>query len=223
MILRQPVELPYTDLACNTGPNGRYYTTPDGVKYPSITTVLGSLSEKGIAEWRERVGAEEADKVSRLAAWRGTNVHEAMEYYCAGLEPSEISVLKNPIIKDGFNKLRREADKHLEAVYAQEVSLYSHHLGIAGRTDLIGRWAGQRSVVDWKTSNASKEPYMIEGYFMQGTFYAIAWEEITGQPIKQIVIGIAADDHKDAQIFIGDRDEWAEKLIDVIKTWKETH
>ena len=42
----------------------RLYETPDGLKYPSITTVLGWFSAKGIMAWRKRVGEKEANKIS---------------------------------------------------------------------------------------------------------------------------------------------------------------
>ena len=35
--------------------NQRLYVTPEGKKYPSVTTVLGWDSKQGILEWRKRV------------------------------------------------------------------------------------------------------------------------------------------------------------------------
>ena len=48
------------DLEAQTGDSGRLYLTPSGKKYPSVTTVLSYYNSKAIAEWRERVGNEEA-------------------------------------------------------------------------------------------------------------------------------------------------------------------
>ena len=64
-------------------PSGRRYQTPDGNVYPSITTVLGDQPEKrrAIAEWRARVGEQEANKISQQAARRGTDLHTLMEKY----------------------------------------------------------------------------------------------------------------------------------------------
>ena len=53
----------------------RHYVTPEGELYPSITTVLGELSKAAIQAWRERVGEEEANKISGKASRRGTSVH----------------------------------------------------------------------------------------------------------------------------------------------------
>ena len=63
-------------LTRKTTETGRKYFTPEGNAYPSITTVLGILSKQGIIDWRKRVGEEEANKISRQAATRGTAVHK---------------------------------------------------------------------------------------------------------------------------------------------------
>ena len=59
----------------------RNYVTPSGELYPSITTVLGELSKAAIQAWRERVGEEEANKISGKASRRGTSVHSVCESY----------------------------------------------------------------------------------------------------------------------------------------------
>lgn len=47
----------------------RYYVTPSGNKYPSVTTVTGMHNAKWVAKWRKNVGAEKADKISAQADW----------------------------------------------------------------------------------------------------------------------------------------------------------
>ena len=51
---------------------GRRYQTPDGTLYPSVTTILAHKNKPFINAWRKRVGAKEADKISRQSAARGT-------------------------------------------------------------------------------------------------------------------------------------------------------
>ena len=60
----ETIDIGYEDLDCVTAKSGRTYSTPDGVQYPSITTVLSILSEDAIRAWRERVGEEQAEIVS---------------------------------------------------------------------------------------------------------------------------------------------------------------
>ena len=60
--------------------------TPEGNKYPSITTVLSVRNKKGLMEWRKRVGNEVANHVARTAANRGTKVHHMCEDYLNNME-----------------------------------------------------------------------------------------------------------------------------------------
>ena len=48
----------------------RLYTTPEGNEYPSITTVLAGRNKAGLHEWRNRVGDDVANYISRKAATR---------------------------------------------------------------------------------------------------------------------------------------------------------
>ena len=58
----------------------RQYRTPEGLLYPSVTTVLGAAADKsGLDAWRKAVGEEEANRVSARAARRGTAVHSLCE------------------------------------------------------------------------------------------------------------------------------------------------
>ena len=53
---------------------------------------------------------------------------------------------------------------------------------------------------------------------MQCAAYAIMWEERTGMPIKQLVVCIAGDEGP--QVFVEDRDNWTDELINTIKEYK---
>jgi len=55
------IDLGYDDLNAETSSTGRKYLAPNGVSYPSVTTVLSILSEESIRAWRHRVGEEEAN------------------------------------------------------------------------------------------------------------------------------------------------------------------
>ena len=60
----------------------RFYTDDAGeIKYPSVTTVTGLLNREHIKLWRERVGAEEANKITKKATTRGTKFHQHVEDY----------------------------------------------------------------------------------------------------------------------------------------------
>ena len=75
-----PIQL--QDLKSTTFPDGkRYYQLPDGTRLPSVTTVIGAKGKQAIMEWRKRVGEEQANKISRQASSRGTNLHTLCEKY----------------------------------------------------------------------------------------------------------------------------------------------
>ena len=211
------VDLGYKDLVAHTSESGRVYEHPvERKNYPSITTVLSILSEAGIKAWRKRVGNEEADKISYRASQRGTAVHELIEKYIDN-DP-EYTKGYMPNIVANFNDLKTILDSRIGKVYAQEVPLYSDHLGVAGRVDCIAEFDGKISIIDFKTSAKKKPRKFVLNYFQQEAFYAIAWEERTGIPIQQLVTIIAVD-NEEPQVFIEDRDTWAPELIRTIEKY----
>lgn len=210
------IDLGYEDLSADTTDSGRVYTTPDG-KYPSITTVLSILSEDGIRAWRARVGEEEANKISRVAATRGTNVHAIIEKYLNNEEDYADGYLPNII--GNFKDVQPILDSKIGSICAQEVPLYSNHLRVAGRVDCVGEFDGTLSIIDFKTSRKLKKKEWIDGYFIQAAAYAIMYEERTGTPITQLVILIAVD-NESPQVFIEHRDNWTKKLLETIKEYE---
>lgn len=209
--------LDYDDLECVTESTGRRYVTPEGKKYPSITTVLSILSEDSIREWRARVGEEEANKISHRAASRGTAVHSIIEDYINNKDIFEKGLYMPNIVHD-FKRVQDILDERIGVVYAQEVPLYSDVLGIAGRVDCIAEFDGVLSVIDFKTSRKTKKKEWIENYFIQESFYAAAFYERTGIPIKQIVTIISVD-NAESQVFVEEPLNWLPKLIKVRKEY----
>jgi len=212
----EPIDLGYNDLSAKTTKKGRQYVDPDGNTYPSITTVLSILSEDSIRAWRARVGEEKANQISRIASTRGTTVHNIIEKYVAN-DPEYIKD-EMPHNIQTFKDVQKVIDEGVTKVYQQEAPLYSKHLGVAGRVDCVGQWNGKDSIIDWKTSRKHKKKEWISSYFMQCAAYAIMWEERTGMPIKQLVVCIAGDEG--SQVFVEDRDNWTEKLIETINEYK---
>jgi genome maintenance exonuclease 1 len=188
------------DLNAETTDSGRIYTTPEGNKYKSITTVLSNYNKQAIMEWRQAVGEEEANKVSGKASRRGTKVHKICEDYIN----NEITALKMqllmPDLKELFFKIKPKIDEHVGKVYSQEQALYSDQLRVAGRVDLIAEWNGKLSVIDFKTSTKQKDEQDIQNYFMQCTAYALMFAERTGMWIDDIVVLIATEEGP-AQVF----------------------
>jgi len=186
-------------------PKGRRYS--DGsFSYPSITTVLGGTSDKApLIKWRERVGEAEAEKISRNAAARGTAMHQLCEDY---LMNDEFTETGSPMGEMLFKGMKPKLDR-ITDVRASENILVSHKLQIAGTVDCIAMFDGVLSIIDFKTSTRPKQFGWIQDYFMQGAFYFTAFNEMTGEMPKQIVILIAVED--------GTVQEFVVKGTDVIK------
>jgi genome maintenance exonuclease 1 len=218
------VKLPELDFELNavTTEDGRRYTAPNGEVYPSITTVLSSYNKKAIYEWRKRVGEEEANRVSRKAANRGTKLHSLCEDYLKNeLTPMKMQSIM-PDTKELFLQLRPELDANIGDVYGLEQALYSKNLQIAGRCDCIAEWNGELSIIDYKTSSKEKNEDHIQNYFMQCTAYAEMFEEITGRPINQIVVAIAVEGDN-PQFFVRDKHLYVSQLKQYISNYRLTN
>ena len=212
------VHFDYDDLLTETTDAGRVYFTEDSKKYPSITTVLSILSRDGIAAWRRKVGDEVADRISKQAADRGSAVHQIIEDYIDNKEDYDAGFF--PHILDTFQSVKPIIDERIGKIYAQEQPLYSHHLGVAGRVDCVAEFDGKLSIIDFKTSKKRKTRSRVYNYFMQEAAYAVMWEERTGMPITQLVT-IMSVDHEESIVFVEHRDEWIDKLKDVIKQYQQ--
>ena len=203
-------------LKAATANGKRFYETPEGDSYPSVTTITGLLSREGIQAWRLRVGEEVANRITKAATTRGTKVHKLAEMYLRNELVLQTSLFdeQEPIIGEMFNQLSEELDKHVGTIKAIEAPLYSNALRVGGTVDLVAEWDGILSVIDLKTSSKPKKVDWIDAYFMQCAAYAMMWEERTGISISQVVIPIAVEKH-DVQIFYGNQDNYIEQFKDL--------
>jgi len=180
----------YEELSALTTKKGRIYNTPIG-DFPSITTVLRKTKDNSwLWEWRNRIGREEADRITSYSSSRGTKVHKHMENHMDGKEVDLSSASEDEI--QMFNGLKMY-DSKITKIYGKEVPLYSKELKFAGRADLIGEWENTPAVIDYKTSRKIKKREWIKDYFLQGTAYALAHDELYGTQINLIVILITVE------------------------------
>lgn len=217
MRIFEHVKLPQLqfDLKAETTDSGRLYTTPEGNRYKSITTVLSHYNKQDIYEWRQAVGEEYANKVSRRAADRGTKVHKICEDYLNNEIPELKMQMMMPDLKELFFKIKPIIDDNVGKVYTQEQALYSDKYRIAGRVDLIAEWNGKVAVIDYKTSTKQKDEENIQNYFMQCTAYALMFAERTGIWIDDIVVLIATEEGP-AQVFERQIHDYRQPLIEMI-------
>jgi ATP-dependent exoDNAse (exonuclease V) beta subunit len=203
-------------LEATTTDVGRFYKTPSGALYPSVTTVTGILGKDSILAWKRRVGEEVAQQISTRAANRGTRMHKLCEDYLNNEQLESEDFLSF----DMFKSLAPILDSRVDNIHMQEVPLYSNYMEVAGRVDVVAEFDGKLSIIDFKTSSKQKKKDWIKGYFMQASCYAVMYEELTGIPVPQIVILIAVE-HDKPQIFIEKRNDHIYDFIRLRETYRQ--
>jgi hypothetical protein len=199
------------DLEAITTDTGRVYVCPNGERYPSVTTILSSYSKEGIQEWRNIIGEEEANKITKRAGRRGTRLHKLCEDYVNGFLTELRQRSMMPFDKMMFRQLKKYIDENVGDIYCQEQALYSTKLRIAGRVDCIAEWKGKLSVIDYKSSTKMKDESYILNYFMQCTAYSEMFEELTGRSIDDIVVLIATEEEI-PQVFERKKKDYLDEL-----------
>ena len=222
MFSHTPVDLPPVKARNSDGV--RLYETPEGNKYPSITTVLSIRNKKGLHEWRKRVGYDVANYVARTAASRGTKVHHMCEDYLNNIHVSWPEKWKEhekhflPYCL--FNQLKEQALCNINGIYAQEAGLYSDKYKVAGRVDCIAEYRGVPSIIDFKTSSKERNDDWNVNYYIQGSAYAEMFGERTGIEISQVVILVVTEDGT-VQEFIKDKHNYLDALVESVAEWRE--
>ena len=202
----------------------RLYETPEGNKYPSITTVLSIRNKQGLHEWRKRVGADVANYISRTAAARGTAVHHMCEDWLNNVAsdwPDKWKKHTEKFLPHAlFTQLRDNVLHRIDNIHSQECGLYSDKYRVAGRVDCIAEFDGKLSIIDFKTSTKERKDDYNESYYIQASAYAEMFEERTGIEINQICILVVTQDGV-VQEFVKDKKEYLPLLIETISQWEE--
>lgn len=200
----------------------RLYLTPDGKKYPSVTTVIADHNKEAIDKWRLRVGHDKAKRISENASSRGDIVHLALEAYLNNHSTAEIVKKMLPNAKAVYVNMKAQVERRLSVVHGLEQPLISHKLRMAGTTDCIAVYDNLLSIVDFKTSLRLKKKEWVHGYFMQLTAYAFMFQEMTGLKIEQGVILIGVDGESEAQTFNLPRTEFDPYFKNLV-SWRDKY
>lgn len=194
----------------------RYYKIPDEeelLRFVSITSVTTHKNRQFFADWRKKVGEAEADKITRQATSRGTDMHSLVETYLYNIpelpEVQPLSQILFKIAKPELNKINN--------IHALESSLYSKVLGIAGTVDCIAEYNGELAVIDFKTSKKPKPVEWIEHYFVQAVAYACMLYELTGISVKKLVILMACENGECVVYEEYDKQKYIKLLIKYIR------
>ena len=169
----------------------RYYSVPDAdelLKLVSITSVTSHHNRDIFVNWRKKVGEEEANRITKKATKRGTDMHTLTEYYLKNEDLPEV-----PPISEMLFKIAKSKINLINNVYSLEGSLYSKELGIAGTVDCIAEYNGELAIIDFKTSKKPKPRECDDHYFVQCMAYGCMLYELTGIMIKKLVIIMACE------------------------------
>jgi len=208
-------EVTFQDIPATTNASSgtRYYETPSG-RYPSVTTVVGWEKSQFFKEWRKK-----NPKESRRVLNRGNMLHETIEDY---LNNKDIDLMSlPPVVSSLFTQMKTELDR-IDKVHALEVPLWSKTLGLAGRVDCVAEYNGELSIIDFKGSTREKYEEDIQNYFLQGTAYALMWQERTGKKIDKFNIIISNEEGKPCQVFSGNTIDYVEPLYKTIQKYHES-
>jgi genome maintenance exonuclease 1 len=170
----------------------RLYSTPDGDAVPSVTTILDKTKSKekqeALANWRRRVGPQQAQAITTEAANRGTRMHTYLENYCIdgslkerGTNPfsHQSHIMAETVIREGMC--------NVDEVWGVEVSMFFPQI-YAGTTDLVGLHKGTPAIMDFKQTNKPKKEEWVDDYKLQMCAYAEAHNEVYGSNIKKGVV-----------------------------------
>ena len=164
----------------------RYYSVPDEeelLKLVSITSITSHFNKEIFVNWRKRVGNEEAERITKAATKRGTDMHTLTENNLKNEELPEVPPISDFLFKIAKGKLNK-----IDNIHALEGSLYSKELGIAGTVDCIAEYDGELAIIDFKTSKKPKPRDWVEHYFVQCMAYGCMLYELTGISVKKLVI-----------------------------------
>ncbi len=211
--------LPVQTLNRVTTEETRYYETPAG-NFSSVTTIISKyFGDKGLKQWRDRVGHAEAERISVQASSQGTRLHNSLEHYLRTGECEKMMTSDRHL----FNMARSFLDKNLETINGIEHLLYSKELRTAGTADLIGVWKGKyRAIADFKT--AKKVTPMHEErllkYRIQASVYAIMVEELYQIKIPYNIIIFVSPEESRPVVDITSVDKYKERVMEIFKNEK---
>jgi genome maintenance exonuclease 1 len=185
----------YKPLQRTTLDGKRHYCLPNGEKVPSVTTILDRTkseeSKQALANWKKRVGEQQAQQIVTEAANRGTRMHSYLESYILSDDMKPLPT--NPYAHPSWFMAAEVILKGLSNVdefWGSEVPVYYSGL-YAGTTDCVGVWKGQPAIMDFKQSNKVKKREYIDDYFIQLAAYAAAHNNTHGTDINTGVILMA--------------------------------
>ncbi len=198
-IIRNDKRFTITDFTRDNKFNYEFYTRDDGdnfrtynvgdKKVPSVTTILSTTQSRekrqALQKWRDKIGHEEASRITNQAATRGTEMHYVLEQYMNKVGYFNLS--KKGALPRMMAHTIIENLEDLSKVYGTEVSL-AYKDQWAGSSDLICEYAGKPTIADFKQANKPKREEWIEDYFYQIGAYSLAHKLQYGEICQGLIL-----------------------------------
>lgn len=174
-----------------------------------VTTYCGALSKDFLAPWAAKLAAEyvlknKGRESDAVVLDNAKNQHRQMAdvgkragklghlYVEAKLKDKSVTMPSKPediaiveSVASAFDKFMEDWKPELKQI---EMVLYSKTHNYAGTCDFIAEIKGNLVIGDWKTTNTSR--YNPDGiyatYFAQLGAYSLAYEEMTGEKVKEL-------------------------------------
>ncbi|HSM80658.1 MAG TPA: PD-(D/E)XK nuclease family protein [Nodosilinea sp.] len=172
----------------------------EGRYYPGVTTVLSATkppeAREALQRWRQRVGVDEAQRISGKASSAGTRLHKQIAAHLNG-DPVEISA-----DLAGYWASVQPVLAQVEEVWLVEGAVW-HDAGFVGFPDALVVVNGELHLCDWKTALRPKQPHWLGDYFLQIAAYRAAATQVYaefGLAVQKGLVAIALADQP-AQLF----------------------
>ena len=164
-----------------------------GMRLPSVTSILAKTKDQRyLADWKKKVGNEEAERIKNISSRRGTSMHKFLESYITGVGYDDLTEL-GQAAKPMAEKVIEIGLAPVKEYYGSEVTLYYPGL-YAGSTDLVCVHNGKDSIIDFKQANRPKREDWIDDYKMQIAAYAMAHDYVHKSNIEQGIIMVCTPD-----------------------------
>ncbi len=132
----------------------QYYVNIKGDRLPSVTTILNATKPQAdrdrLFNWRQRVGTNEANRISGTASRRGTQTHKQIQRYLQGLDTP------CPEASRPYWQSIEPVLQNIDAVRLIESPVFHYEMSYAGIVDCVASYQGIPCICEWKTADKPK-------------------------------------------------------------------
>lgn len=188
----------------------------EAVPYKTFFEDISFRNEnKDLIESTEPLIPERKAIEKKYTAERGEKTHTLIEQF---LLKGELPKEDDYSIESTLFSLMKPELENISNIKCIEQTLASFTLRVAGRVDAIANFNDILSVIDFKVSSKLKRKEDRESWFIQTCFYALAYEELVGERIDQLVIINGREDNK-CSVYIEKTENWRPLLYMAIANY----